>query len=170
MRYWGYFSGSSWNSPFLYIEIEPLEMTVSELLNFITQFSECSLPKAAWTHEAHLIVAIWHNWHFPYEEAFEQVKAKIIAYNEAVGTANTDTSGYHETLTRFWMILSRNFLSKNSFSGVEEACTAFTQSEYADKAIPLAYYSRERLFSAQARHQWVQGDQQALQLLERETK
>jgi len=72
-----------------------------EIHEIVQQFKDKSLPKVCWTHEAHIIVALWHNLNFEFETAYQLVKANIIAYNEVVGTPNTDSSGYHETLTQF---------------------------------------------------------------------
>lgn len=35
--------------------------------------------------------------------AMGHMRDRVRAYNHAVGTANTATSGYHETLTRMWI-------------------------------------------------------------------
>ena len=58
-------------------------MTEQEITQLVKQFTDKSLPKTAWTHQAHLVVAFWRNWHLDFENAFTQVKTKIIAYNEA---------------------------------------------------------------------------------------
>ena len=126
----------------------------------ITHFESGQLPKSEWTHQAHIIVAFWYNWHYSFAEALERVRQGIIAYNEAVGTPNTDDSGYHETLTVFWMRLARSFLQRNQPSSLENACTAFLESEDALKTSPFTYYSRELLFSKHARKEWVEGDLQ----------
>ena len=138
---------------------------VEELLS---QFGNKTLPEGQWTHEAHILVAFWHNWYFDFVEAFELVKSKIIAYNEAVGTENSDQSGYHETLTVFWMTLTRNYLHEHNFTNLEVAIQSFLQTEKAFKTIPLKYYSKELLFSTLARRQWVQGDIEKLVLKEEE--
>jgi hypothetical protein len=130
-----------------------------ELINgLVSKFSERTLPKEAWTHEAHIIIALWHNWHFEFEEALDLVRNKIITYNEAVGTPNTDNSGYHETLTRFWLRLTKNYILENSYPKLEEYCDHFLKSKWASRKIPLHYYSRDVLFSVEARHNWVQGN------------
>ncbi|MGB0175731.1 MAG: hypothetical protein ACPF9D_01105, partial [Owenweeksia sp.] len=69
------------------------------------------LPKPEWTHEAHLVVAIWYSSLYPFEEALSLVRQNITAHNESVGTPNTDTEGYHETITRFWLMVARHFLA-----------------------------------------------------------
>lgn len=135
-----------------------------EIDKLISQFSTGTLPKDEWTHEAHIIVAIWHNLEFGFEAALEEVRSKIISYNEVVGTPNTDVSGYHETLTVFWMTLTKNFLIKHRGVGIEEACRLFLSSEQAVKVKPFQYYTQELLFSKRARKSWVNGDIQKLEL------
>jgi hypothetical protein len=68
-------------------------------------FCDCSLPKAQWTHEAHLRVGLWHLLAYSTDEALEMMRARITAYNVACGVGNTDSSGYHETITRFFVTL-----------------------------------------------------------------
>ena len=138
-------------------------MTKQEISKLVKQFTDKSLPKSEWTHQAHIVVAFWHNWQLDFENAFEQVKAKIIAYNEAVGTENTDTAGYHESLTRFWMILTNNYIIDNKHQTLALACTTFLKQKQALKTIPLEYYSQEKLFSIQARKEWVNGDRQKME-------
>ena len=70
---------------------------------FVGAWRAGTLPKPAWTHAAHVAVCAAEAW--PEAAAAglaARMKAGILAYNTAVGTANTPTSGYHETLTRFW--------------------------------------------------------------------
>ena len=57
-----------------------------------------SLPKVEWTHAAHFAAACWllrrSDMH-----AMRAMPGLIRAYNEATGVPNTDTGGYHETIT-----------------------------------------------------------------------
>ncbi len=70
---------------------------------FVAAWRAGTLPRTAWTHAAHVAVCAWHAWPAtPREALLAQLRAGIVAYNTAVGIANTATSGYHETLTRFW--------------------------------------------------------------------
>lgn len=73
-----------------------------EFAAFIDTWERGALPKPAWTHAAHVAVGACYAVRFG-ADAFVHTKAGILRHNEAVGTANTDTSGYHETLTRFWV-------------------------------------------------------------------
>lgn len=59
------------------------------------------LPKAAWTHAAH--VAMGASYVVRYgASAVDELRRGIKRHNAAVGTLDTATSGYHETLTCFW--------------------------------------------------------------------
>jgi hypothetical protein len=60
-----------------------------------------TLPKSEWTHEAHLRAGLWHAVHHPDAIALNLLRERIRAYNESTGVANTASSGYHETTTRF---------------------------------------------------------------------
>jgi len=129
-----------------------------EIHEIVEQFKNKSLPKERWTHEAHIIVAMWHNLNFEFKTAYQMMKSGIITYNEAVGTANTDSSGYHETLTRFWMLNVRHFMEKYGSREIDEICNDFLRSEFATKAFPMKFYSREHLFSVEARTNFVPSD------------
>lgn len=132
----------------------------------VEQFTNHSLPKGKWTHEAHIIVAFWHNWNYDFEKAIELVKNKIISYNETVGTKNSDSSGYHETLTMFWMILTKNYLIEHNFQTLEKACNQFINSKLTFVNLPLDYYSKTLLFSKKARQEWVNGDLKSIILVD----
>ena len=70
---------------------------------FVGAWRAGTLPKPAWTHAAHVAVCAAEAWpDAPIDTLAARMKAGILAYNTAVGTPNTPTSGYHETLTRFW--------------------------------------------------------------------
>ena len=133
-------------------------MKIDDIELFILEFENRTLPKSEWTHEAHLIAAIWYNWDFDEETAFQKMKANIITYNRSAGTENTDDAGYHETMTIFWMQLAKNFLNEHSFENVEVACEAFLNAESSSRNELFNYYSEEVLFSKEARLKWVEGD------------
>jgi len=90
------------------------------------------------------------------------MKLGIISYNEAVDTPNTDSSGYHETLTQFWMLNTKHFIEKYDSQKIDEICNDFLRSEFATKEFPLTFYSREHLFSVEARIDFVESDLKVL--------
>ena len=124
-----------------------------------SQFSNKTLPKAEWTHHAHIAVA------FAYLEKYRtieltlpHVRADIFAYNLSVGTANTDDSGYHETITAFWIKVVTDYCAVNKRNDHNTAFVEFIQSDFAKSDFPFEFYSRELLFSVLARHTWVEPD------------
>jgi hypothetical protein len=60
----------------------------------------CTLPKADWTHEAHIAATCWLLRDRPDVDVDAEVGGFIRRYNDAVGGVNDDTSGYHATKLR----------------------------------------------------------------------
>lgn len=133
-------------------------MTAEELARFVGEFESRTLPKARWTHEAHLLTALWYLTRHTEDEALDILRARIRAYNEAVGGRNSDTEGYHETLTRLYLRGVREFVQARVAEPLEALAAALLASPMADRAWPFQFYSRERLFSVAARRDWLEPD------------
>ena len=127
---------------------------------FIQEFETCTLPKSRWTHQAHLLVGLWYLSHHTPAEALVIVRKRIRAYNEAVGTANTDRSGYHETLTRLYLNGIAAHVARHSGASLSASLALLLETPLAHSNWPLTYYSRKRLYSTLARRQWVAPDLQ----------
>ncbi len=118
-----------------------------------------SLPKVEWTHEAHLGATLYLLAARPDLDLDRDMPGIIRSYNEAVGTPNTDSGGYHETLTRFYLRLLRAVLAETRPGApLEETFAALLASPRAARDFPLRYYSKERLFSVSARREWIAPD------------
>lgn len=118
-----------------------------------------TLPKADWTHEAHLGATLYLLARRPDIDLDRDLPAIIRGYNEAVGTANTDTGGYHETLTRFYLRLLRRVLAEAPPGETLEATFArLLGTPAAERSFPLRYYSKDRLFSVLARRETIAPD------------
>ena len=63
----------------------------------------CTLPKAEWTHEAHLATTLWLIAERPDIAPERDLPNLIRSYNESVGGVNSDTEGYHETITQCFL-------------------------------------------------------------------
>lgn len=125
----------------------------------VTAFLALTLPKSDWTHEAHLTVGLWHVRQFGFGEALTRMREGICAYNEAVGTANSASSGYHETLTQFWLrVLDAHHRKLGADVPFETVLSQLLASSWADRELALRYYGRETLFSPLARARWVEPD------------
>ncbi len=86
----------------------------------------------------------------------------IRAYNEATGGANTETSGYHETITQASLRAARAFRVERAHLALFEVCNALMASPLGKSDWILAYWSRQRLFSVEARRAWVEPDLEPL--------
>lgn len=120
-----------------------------------------SLPKVEWTHAAHFAAALWL-LRQPGVDADRDMPGMIRAYNEATGVPNTDTGGYHETITLGSLRAARTWLANRPGVALHEALRQLLASEYGRPEWLLAYWSKPVLFSAAARRAWVEPDLQQL--------
>lgn len=88
----------------------------------------------------------------------DRAQTHIMRYNVDVGGENTDSAGYHHSLTVFWLWVATEFLKTHTYASLAEACNAFISSPYSDRTYPLNYFSKTRLFSVEARRGWVEPD------------
>ncbi len=117
-----------------------------------------TLPKSQWTHAAHFAACVWVLAWCPDLDATAVLPAKIRAYNEATGTPNTDTSGYHETITQASIRAARSSIAASDCRSLFATCNALLTSRLGKSDWLLAYWSRTRLFSIEARAAWVEPD------------
>ncbi len=132
--------------------------TTGEILAVVRAFETLALPRAEWTHAAHLTVALWYVLQFDWPEAVARVRSGIKRYNEANGILTTPTGGYHETMTIFWMRYVRSFLEGELNEGRSLVALANELVRGATVGLPLTFYTRSLLFSAEARAGWVEPD------------
>ena len=121
-------------------------------------FVQKTLPKASWTHDAHLRVGLWHLLRHTPEETLHLLRQRIRAYNLATGGENTDTAGYHETITRFYVWLIQAFLDTQALPGSPDELAEQLVADCGDKTLPFRFWSKEVLFSIPARLGWVPPD------------
>jgi hypothetical protein len=121
-----------------------------------------TLPKPQWTHEAHLRVGLWHVLHEAPDQALALLRERIRAYNEATGVANTEDGGYHETVTRLYFHLIRHVVESSPGGLTPDELSRAVIERIGAKDVPLRYYTAQRIFSRDARREWVEPDVQAL--------
>ena len=118
-----------------------------------------SLPKPEWTHAAHFAAALWLIRHEDEEPVETRMPPLIRAYNAATGVANTDSEGYHETITLASIAAARAVLAAAPEAApLHEVLDALMAGPLGRSDWPLAYWSKARLFSAEARRGWVEPD------------
>ena len=117
-------------------------------------FQERTLPVAQWTHAAHVRIAWLHLARYALDEAHLRMRVGIIRLNAAHGLVETAAHGYHDTLTRAWLALIADARRRDPCADSR----AFLAAAALNRNAPLRYYSRERLFSVEARASFVPPD------------
>jgi len=121
-------------------------------------FLACTLPKTEWTHEAHISTTCWLILERPPINPERDLPAFIRRYNESVGGVNSDTEGYHETITQVFIRTLRRTLAESEGQGLAKRVNAVLLAPEGRRDWPLRFYSRELLFSKTARLGWVEPD------------
>ena len=112
----------------------------------------CTLARDEWTHEAHLAATAYLLLKRPDIDLDAAIAGLIRRFNESVGGVNDDTQGYHETITRVYLHGVRLFLaSAGAGEALSDVVNRLLLSPVGERDWPLNFYSRERLFSVEAR-------------------
>jgi hypothetical protein len=118
-----------------------------------------SLVREAWTHEAHLGATTYLVLRRPDIDLDAELPGIIRRFNESVGGTNSDTEGYHETITRCFLRGVRLHLDDADLSSsLHVVVNALLLSPMGRRDWPTRFYSRERLFSVEARLSHVEPD------------
>jgi hypothetical protein len=122
-----------------------------------------TLPRPEWTHEAHLATTTYLLTRRPDIDIDRQLPGFIRRYNESVGGVNSDSEGYHETITRAFLHGVRLFLAEaDPEEPLHELVNALLLSPMGRRDWPLRFYSPARLFSLEARREFIPPDLAAL--------
>jgi hypothetical protein len=136
----------------------------SDLHDLVTRFSNATLPASEWTHAAHLVTGLWHATTLGEADALSRMREGILRLNAAHGTPNTDTRGYHETITRAYLVLLTQFALVHPDLALALKAQTLLASDLAKRDALLIYYSRDVLMSVAARRGWVEPDVRSLVL------
>ena len=118
-----------------------------------------SLPKPEWTHAAHFAATLFLMRERPDFDLIRELPRTIWRYNEATGRTNTDTEGYHETITKFYIEAIGVFLRRiPAGTKLGAAFDLLMASRFGARDFALDYYSKDVLQSVEARRVWVEPD------------
>ena len=121
-----------------------------------------TLSREDWTHEAHLAATTWLLLRTDIDLDTE-LPGIIRRFNESVGGVNSDTEGYHETITRTFLAGVRLFLAEvKNGEALYEIVNGLLLSPMGRRDWPLRFYSRELLSSVEARRGSVDPDLRAI--------
>jgi hypothetical protein len=126
----------------------------SSLDAFLAGFEDGSWPKSRWTHAAHIAVGACYI--LDGDSALGRLRTNIPHYNISQGGANTEDSGYHETLTCFWHGVISDFIA--TLPAGLDRLTVVRQAveEFAPKRdLFVQYYDFDVVKSREARATWI---------------
>lgn len=127
-----------------------------EIADVVRGFEDATISRDAWKHAEHLTVALHYLNLHDIETATDRMRSGIFKLLGAFKVDLTKEMPYHETLTVFWMRTVADFnASKNGASLLDKANELVANY---DKDYPMRFYSREFLFSDEAREKFVDGD------------
>jgi hypothetical protein len=139
-----------------------LPTTEQEIDVFLAAFEGCTLPKSEWTHAAHLLTGACYVHSHGRDAALARMRERVRRYNESVGGKNTETSGYHESITVMWIRL---------IDGLRREAPEMERAEFAALAVERfagqrdifrEYYDFDLVGSTEARMRWVEPTLKAL--------
>lgn len=141
------------HAPFLPLSSnEPLETIGQQLL-------DRTLPHHNWTHAGHIAATLYFLKMRPDIDVARDMPGIIRRYNSAIGIPNTETSGYHETLTQFYIkAVSAALKSVENNKDLYKIFNEVMTLPLSNPNYPLDYYTRKRLYSKEARRQFVEPD------------
>jgi hypothetical protein len=135
---------------------------------FLTAFESCTLDE--FHHRDHLKIAYLYLLKHPVDEAITKVSSGLKALAAAWGApVNELERGYHETITQAWVRLVSATISKH---GIAQSADAFCEQQpwLMQKSLLERYYSRECLFTWEAKREFIEPDLAPLQSLAENVK
>ncbi|SJZ33776.1 hypothetical protein SAMN02745126_00476 [Enhydrobacter aerosaccus] len=130
----------------------------AEIVEVGEGFLARTFPPSRYHHREHLIMATYLLVRYPERDWRAELPDLIRRYNVASGGVNDDTRGYHHTMTMAFLTLVEGVLAGVGHEDVVSACNAVLTSVAAERNVLLRFWSRELLFSRDARLGWVEPD------------
>ncbi len=128
-----------------------------EILDLVAAFESATISREGWRHAQHLAVGLFYAEKHGLEEGTDKMRSGILRLLEkGFGVDLSKEMPYHETITVFWMRTAYAFLLLTRGTSPVERTNALIAA--CDKDFPLRFYSRERLFSEEARAEYISPD------------
>lgn len=125
----------------------------SEIAEVVRRFESCDYRPEEFVHARHLTVAAWYLLNLDEWTATQRMRDGLMRF-----TAYHLKSGYHETITLFW--LRAIALHVAVLRGAEDSVTIVNRivAELSDKNLISRHYSRDAIASPAARLSWTDPD------------
>jgi hypothetical protein len=119
---------------------------------FLAAFEAAAFARPEWTHEAHVRMAWLYLTRLPFVEALDRIRTGIQRLNAKIGSPD----GYHETITvAFTRVIAACVEGGENYAAFRER-----NPELFDRTLTalLHHYTKERLYSAEARKAFTEPD------------
>ena len=135
----------------------------SEIERHALSVIDRTLPKSEWTHGGHFAAALWLLRKRPELTTPDEIRCLITRYNDATHTPNTDTSGYHHTITLASLrAAARSLRDHRPDALLHDVYRSLMASPFGQSDWLLRYWHPDTIFSVAARREWVEPDIAAL--------
>jgi hypothetical protein len=131
--------------------------TAAEIEEVVRRFEACEYTPEEFVHARHLTVSAYYFSQSDRETAEKRMRAGLRKF---IGHHGKD--GYHETITGFWLHMAGRDCNE-AIRG--EKLVPFVNDVVArlgDKNLIYEYFSKLRLYSAEAKAAWTEPDLKAL--------
>ena len=127
----------------------------AEIIATVEGFESCRTGKDSFKHQDHLVVAAFYLQQLSLADAIWRMRTNLLRF---LDHHQVDRQKYNETITVFWFELVADLLKKlPPGSNLVEKCNAVVES-LDNSGLAFEYYSRERLFSDEARTNFIAPD------------
>jgi hypothetical protein len=136
--------------------------SIQEIEAVVQGFESGTTPDSGFTHPAHVTVAVWYLSRAGVSESLLQMRNSIYHF---LDHHHIGHDKYNETLSLFWLRLVRQHMDQlGSVSSPLEITNAVIEF-LGNSQLVFDYYSRELLWSDQAKATWVEPDLQPLRVV-----
>ena len=125
----------------------------AEIEQVVRGFESCVTGKDSFSHHDHLAVAVWY-LRKDEREALNAMRASLHRFLDH----HDCRANYHETLTRFWILLVQKTLAGMSAElSLLDAINAVV-GKFDNSRIAFEFYSKQVVESDAARKGWIEPD------------
>ncbi len=128
---------------------------MQEVESLVNAFETRTISPSEWDHQMHLAVCCWYVMN-GFDDVEHRMREGIRSLNREHGVIETASSGYHETLTLFWIAKVRSLVEV--CCGPAIVVVGAVVGGLADPTLVYFHYSRERIASSEARKTWCAPD------------
>jgi hypothetical protein len=130
--------------------------TEKEISDVVHAFERGTISRNDWKHAEHLTVALYYLSRRDFDAAYTKMREGIFSLLRQFGVDFSKEMPYHETITVFWLKPVEECRQTRNENLIAEIYNEII--EKFDKDYPLKFYTRERLFSDEARKTFIAPD------------